>query len=39
MINKVQIETDGMPVMRVSNDNGATFEPILKLAANDTIDE
>jgi len=23
MINKVQIETDGMPARRVSNDNGA----------------
>jgi hypothetical protein len=25
------------PVIRVSNDNGATFGPILKLAANGTI--
>jgi hypothetical protein len=27
------------PVMRVSNDNGATFEPLLRLTANGTIGE
>jgi hypothetical protein len=26
-----------IPVMRISNDNGETFSPILKLATNGTI--
>lgn len=30
-------QTDDTPVMRVSNDNGATFGPLLKLADNGTI--
>jgi hypothetical protein len=30
-------QTDDTPVMRVSNDKGATFGPLLKLAANGTI--
>jgi type II secretory pathway pseudopilin PulG len=30
-------ETDDNPVMRVSNDNGTTFGPILKLATNGSI--
>jgi hypothetical protein len=30
-------ETDDTPVMRVSNDNGTTFGPILKLATNGSI--
>lgn len=30
-------QTDETPVMRVSNDNGATFGPILRLAPNGTI--
>jgi hypothetical protein len=30
-------QTSQTPVMRVSNDNGATFGPILTLAANGTI--
>jgi hypothetical protein len=30
-------QTDETPVMRISNDNGATFGPILKLAPNGTI--
>jgi hypothetical protein len=32
-------QTDDTPVMRVSNDNGATFGPLLTLAANGTIGE
>ena len=32
-------QTDEIPVMRVSNDNGGTFGPILRLAANGTIGE
>jgi hypothetical protein len=32
-------QTDEIPVMRVSNDNGETFGPILKLATNGTIGE
>ena len=32
-------ETDEIPNMRVSNDNGDTFGPILKLGANGTIGE
>jgi hypothetical protein len=31
-------ETANEPVMRVSNDNGQTFRPVLNLAANGTID-
>ena len=30
-------QTDEIPVMRVSDDNGVTFGPILKLASNGTI--
>lgn len=30
-------QTDDTPVMRVSNDNGKTFGPLLKLATNGTI--
>jgi hypothetical protein len=30
-------QTDDIPVMRVSNDNGATFGPVLMLGANGTI--
>jgi hypothetical protein len=30
-------ETSDEPVARVSNDNGATFGPLLRLAANGTI--
>jgi hypothetical protein len=32
-------ETDEIPIMRVSNDNGETFGPILRLGANGTIGE
>jgi len=32
-------QTDDTPVMRVSNDNGKTFGPTLKLATNGTIGE
>ena len=32
-------ETDEIPIMRVSSDNGETFGPILKLGANGTIGE
>ena len=32
-------QTDEIPVMRVSNDNGETFGSILKLATNGTIGE
>ena len=32
-------ETSDTPVARVSNDNGATFGPMLMLATNDTIGE
>jgi hypothetical protein len=32
-------QTDEIPVMRVSNDNGETFGPILRLATNGTIGE
>jgi hypothetical protein len=32
-------QTDDIPVMRVSNDNGATFSPLLRLANNGTIGE
>ena len=32
-------QTDDTPVMRVSNDNGATFGPILMLATNGTLGE
>ncbi len=31
--------TDEIPVMRISNDNGETFGPILRLATNGTIGE
>jgi hypothetical protein len=31
--------TDDTPVMRVSNDDGATFGPVLKLASNGTLGE
>jgi hypothetical protein len=31
-------QTDDTPVMRVSNDNGKTFGPLLKLATNGTLD-
>ena len=30
-------ETDDTPVMRISNDNGATFGPLLRLATNGTL--
>lgn len=30
-------QTSDMPVMKVSNDNGKTFGPLLKLATNGTI--
>lgn len=32
-------QTDEIPVMRVSDDNGETFGPILRLATNGTIGE
>ena len=32
-------QTDEIPVMRVSNDNGATFGPVLRLASNGTLGE
>jgi hypothetical protein len=32
-------QTDEIPVMRVSNNNGETFGPILRLATNGTIGE
>ena len=32
-------QTDEIPIMRVSNDNGETFGPILRLGANGTIGE
>ena len=32
-------QTDEIPVMRVSDDNGETFGPILRLGANGTIGE
>jgi hypothetical protein len=32
-------QTADTPVMRVSNDNGATFGPVLRLATNGTIGE
>jgi hypothetical protein len=32
-------QTDDTPVMRVSNDNGATFGPVLTLAINGTLGE
>jgi hypothetical protein len=32
-------QTDDTPVMRVSNDNGKTYGPTLKLADNGTIGE
>jgi hypothetical protein len=32
-------QTSDTPVMRVSNDNGATFGPLLMLATNITIGE
>jgi hypothetical protein len=32
-------QTSDMPVMKVSNDNGKTFGPLLKLATNGTIGE
>jgi hypothetical protein len=32
-------QTDDTPVMRVSNDNGATFGPLLTLATNGTLGE
>jgi hypothetical protein len=32
-------QTDETPVMRVSNDNGVTFGPILRLSSNGTIGE
>jgi hypothetical protein len=32
-------QTDEIPVMRISNDNGETFGPILRLATNGTIGE
>jgi hypothetical protein len=36
---RVTLEQPRVPVMRVSNDNGATFGPVLMLAANGTIGE
>lgn len=32
-------QTDEIPIMRISNDNGETFGPILRLGANGTIGE
>jgi hypothetical protein len=32
-------QTDNVPAMRVSNDNGETFGPTLKISKNGTIDE
>jgi hypothetical protein len=32
-------ETSDLPVMRISNDNGKTFGPLLQLAANGTLGE
>lgn len=32
-------QTDDTPVMRISNDNGAIFGPVLKLGTNGTIGE
>jgi hypothetical protein len=32
-------QTSDVPVMRVSTDNGATFGPVLTLAANGTLGE
>jgi hypothetical protein len=32
-------ETDEIPIMRISSDNGETFGPILRLGANGTIGE
>jgi hypothetical protein len=32
-------QTSDAPVMRISTDNGATFGPVLTLAANGTLDE
>ncbi len=32
-------QTDEIPVMRISNDNGETFGPVLRLATNGTIGE
>ena len=32
-------ETSDLPVMRISNDNGKTFGPLLHLAANGTLGE
>ncbi|MGH9976301.1 MAG: hypothetical protein ACRD8Z_10765 [Nitrososphaeraceae archaeon] len=32
-------QTDEIPIMRVSNDNGETFGPLLRLGANGTIGE
>jgi hypothetical protein len=32
-------DTSDVPVMRVSNDNGATFGPLLKLSSNGTLGE
>jgi hypothetical protein len=32
-------QTSDVPVMRVSNDNGETFGPLLELATNGTIRE
>jgi hypothetical protein len=32
-------QTSDTPVMRVSNDNGATFGPVLTMATNGTIGE
>jgi hypothetical protein len=32
-------QTDNVPVLRISTNNGATFGPILKLGANGTIGE
>ena len=32
-------ETSDLPVMRISNDNGKTFGPLLQLAADGTLGE
>jgi len=32
-------ETSDLPVMRISNDNGKTFGPLLQLAGNGTLGE
>jgi hypothetical protein len=36
---KLNNKLSDVPVMRVSNDNGATFGPMLRLATNGTLGE